>query len=78
MIKLDEDYDYRTLQRISNKLSIKIDIKEIDNEYYIKQDELLSVLEELYDYTGHIEEELEDLKADIEENYRPIPKEQQL
>lgn len=70
MIKL-EDYEYKLLQRISNKLDTKIDIKEIDDEYYIKNDEYHLVMDDLYDYASHIEEELEDLKADIEENYEP-------
>lgn len=78
MIKLDEDYDYNTVKRISNKLSLKIDIKEIDNEFYIKNDELLSVLEELYDNYCYLEERIEDLEQEIEDNYKPIKKEEQL
>lgn len=70
MIKL-KDYEYNLLQRISKKLSLKIDIKEIDEEYYITNEEYHSAMSELYDYASHIEEELEDLKADIEENYEP-------
>ena len=48
MIKL-KDYDVRLLERVSNKLSLQIDIKEIDDEFYIKNDNLLSVIDELYD-----------------------------
>lgn len=68
MIKL-EDYDCRLLERVSNKLSLQIDIKEIDNEFYIKNDDLLSVVDELYDEVGHLEERIEDIEQDIQENY---------
>ena len=70
MIKL-EDYEYKLLQRISNKLNTKIDIKEIDDEYYIKEDEYHSVMDDLYDYVGHLEEKIEELEQDIQENYEP-------
>lgn len=77
MIKLKE-YDYRLLNRVSEKLSLKIDIKEIDDELYIKNDDLLSVIEELYDCNGYLEERIQDMEQEIQDNYRPIPKEQQL
>lgn len=77
MIKLKE-YDYRLLNRVSEKLSLKIDIKEIDEEYYIKIDELMAVIEELYDCNGYLEERIQDMEQEIQDNYRPIPKEQQL
>lgn len=70
MNKLDE-LDIKLLERISNKLSLKIDIKEIDNEFYIKQEEYYSILDELYDYVGHLEERIEDLEQDINNNYEP-------
>jgi hypothetical protein len=77
MIKLKE-YDYRLLNRVSEKLSLKIDIKEIDDELYIKNDDLLSILEELYDCNGYLEERIQDMEQEIQDNYRPIQKEQQL
>lgn len=77
MIKLKE-YDCRLLNRISKKLSLKIDIKDIDEEYYIKTDELMAVIEELYDCNGYLEERIQDMEQEIQDNYRPIPKEQQL
>lgn len=77
MIKLKE-YDSRLLNRVSEKLSLKIDIKEIDDEYYIKTDELMAVIEELYDCNGYLEERIQDMEQEIQDNYRPIPKEQQL
>ena len=76
MIKL-KDYDCRLLERVSNKLSLKIDIKEIDCEFYIKSDDLLSVVDELYDEVGHLEEQIEDIEQDIQDNYKPVRKEEQ-
>jgi len=77
MIKLD-DYDCKLLDRVSNKLNLKIDIKVIDYEFYIKGEDLLSVVDELYDEIGHLEERIEDIEQDRDDNYRPIPKEQQI
>ena len=77
MIKL-EDYDVRLLERVSKKLSTDFGIKEIDDEFYIKEDVLFSLIDELYDYAGHLEEELEDMEQDIQDNYRPVPVEQQI
>jgi hypothetical protein len=77
MNKLSEN-DYRILQRISNKRSIKIDIKDIDNEYYISTDELLNLICELDDNVDAEQERYEDLYQDMQDNYKPIPMEQQL
>ena len=70
--------DYRILQRISNKRSIKIDIKDIDNEYWISTDELLNLICELDDNIDEEQERYEDLYQDMQDNYKPIPMEQQL
>lgn len=77
MNKLSEN-DYRILQRISNKRSIKIDIKDIDNEYWISTDELLNLICELDDNIDEEQERYEDLYQDMQDNYKPIPMEQQL
>lgn len=77
MNKLSEN-DYRILQRISNKRSIKIDIKDIDNEYWISTDELLNLICELDDNVDAEQERYEDLYQDMQDNYKPIPVEQQL
>lgn len=77
MIKL-ADYDVRLLDRVSNKLSLKIDVKEIDDEFYIKNDDLLSVIDGLYDEVGHLEERIQDIEQDRDDNYRPISIEQQI
>lgn len=70
MINLEE-YEYNLLQRISKKLSLKIDIKEIDDKYYITNEEYHSVMDELYDSYCHLEERIEDMEYDIQENYEP-------
>lgn len=77
MNKLSEN-DYRILQRISNKRSIKIDIKDIDNEYWISTNELLNLICELDDNVDAEQERYEDLYQDMQDNYKPIPMEQQL
>ena len=77
MNKLSEN-DYRILQRISNKRSIKIDIKDIDNEYWTSTDELLNLICELDDNVDAEQERYEDLYQDMQDNYKPIPMEQQL
>jgi ATP-dependent 26S proteasome regulatory subunit len=76
MIKLEE-YDCRLLERVSNKLNMDYKPREIDNEFYIKCEELLSAIDELYDRIGYLEEQIEDIKQDIEDNYRPITKAEQ-
>ena len=77
MNKLSEN-DYRILQRISNKRSIKIDIKDIDNEYWISTYVLLNLICELDDNIDEEQERYEDLYQDMQDNYKPIPMEQQL
>ena len=77
MNKLSEN-DYRILQRISNKYSIKIDIKDIDDEYWISTDELLNLICELDDNVDAEQERYNDLYQDMQDNYKPIPMEQQL
>lgn len=77
MNKISEN-DFNILQRISNKRSIKIDIKDIDNEYWISTDELLNLICELDDSIDAEQERYRDLEQEIQDNYRPIPKEQQL
>jgi hypothetical protein len=77
MNKISEN-DFDILQRISNKRSIKIDIKDIDNEYYISTDELLNLICELDDSIDEEQERYRDLEQEIQDNYKPIPMEQQL
>ena len=77
MNKLSEN-DFNILQRISDKRSIKIDIKDIDDEYYISTDELLNLVCELDDNVDSEQERYRDLEQEIQDNYKPIPMEQQL
>lgn len=42
------------------------------NKDIISVEELLGVIEDLYFEKEHLEEELQDLKQDIEDNYKPI------
>lgn len=77
MIEL-KDYDCRLLERVTNKLRTDYKPREIDNEFYIKSEALLSAIDELYDMVEHLEEQIEDMERDIQDNYRPIPIEQQL
>jgi hypothetical protein len=77
MNKLSEN-DFNILQRISNKRSIKIDIKDIDNEFWISTDELLNLICELDDNVDEEQERYRDLEQEMQDNYRPIPMEQQL
>ena len=68
MNKLSEN-DFNILQRISNKRSIKIDIKDIDNEFWISTDELLNLICELDDSIDEEQERYRDLEQDMQENY---------
>lgn len=43
------------------------------NKEQVSIEELLGALEEVIDAKDYIEEELEDFKRNLEENFRPIP-----
>lgn len=47
-------------------------------ETYINIDNLMVVLEDLLIELDHSKEMYEDLKQDVEDNYRPIPPEEQI
>lgn len=70
MNKLSEN-DFNILQRISNKRSIKIDIKDIDNEFWISTDELLNLICELDDSIDEEQERYRNLEQDMQDNYEP-------
>jgi len=65
------DIDIRMLGRIEGKIGINANIREINGEYYIAPEDLMDFICEMEDYTSKVEEELEDLKADMQENYEP-------
>ena len=70
MNKLSEN-DYNILQRISNKRGIRIDIKDIDNDYWISTDELLNLVCELDDGIDYEKDKYADLEQDLQDNYKP-------
>ena len=60
---------------------LRIDIRESNkwikdrfkNKDIITLDDLFGDYQDLIDEVDHLEEELRDLKKDMEENYRPLP-----
>lgn len=46
--------------------------------YYVEPDNIISMLEDLYYEIDHWKEQYEDLKRDLEENYKHIPYEEQI
>ena len=68
MNKLSEN-DFNILQRISEKRRLKIDIKDIDNEYWVSTDELLNLVCELDDTIDEEQERYRDLEQDMRDNY---------
>lgn len=47
--------------------------KRFPNKDIVSLDDLFGDYEELIDEVDHLEEEIRDLKQDMEENYRPLP-----
>lgn len=47
--------------------------KRFPNKDIISLDDLFGDYEELIDEVDHLEEEIRDLKQDMEENYKPLP-----
>lgn len=66
--------NYETLKKASDITLVDYDIKWFDAENidgYIDNEGLLEMIEDLLVEYHHKEEELEDLKRDIEDNYEP-------
>lgn len=66
--------NYDILKKASDITLVDYDIKWFDAENsdgYIDSDGLLSMIEDLILEYNHKEEELEDLKQDLEDNYQP-------
>lgn len=59
------DYEIRWFDR-SNK------------EGYIRAEDLISIIEDLICEVGYLKEEIEDIKQDIQDNYKPIPVAEQI
>ena len=66
-----EEYQLNLKDRASNKLGINFKTYEVENEFYMTHDEEWSIIEELYDYIGHLEEKIEDMEYEMKENYQP-------
>lgn len=47
-------------------------------QYYIESENINVMLEDLLNKINILEEEIEDIKQDIEDNYRPIPYSEQV
>ena len=62
--------DYEVV-RLYNKAEEKV-------ETYINTDNLVVALEDMWVEYDHMKEMYEDLKQDVEDNYRPIPPEEQI
>lgn len=62
--------DYEVI-RLFNKAEDKM-------ETYINTDNLVVALEDMLVEYDHMKEMYEDLKQDVEDNYRPIPPEEQI
>lgn len=50
----------------------------IINAVSLTEDDLIDMLDEMVQEYEHLEEELKDLKQNIEDNYRPIPVSEQV
>lgn len=72
-MKID-DSNYLTIKSVSDITLVDYDIKWYDaenHEGYIEEDSILSMLDDLMAELHNKEEELQDLKQDIEDNYQP-------
>lgn len=52
--------------------------REKEKETYINIDNLLVALEDLLNEYNHLQEEYDDFKQDVQDNYRPIPIDEQV
>ena len=70
---------------INKELANKIKSKTLNeygvklaDKYYLDQNDILSIIEDLLLEIGHLEEKYEDLERDMQDNYRHIPIEEQI
>lgn len=66
MILLNE-WQYRLLTRIEKENCTTYSIREIDGDYYIKVDDLMSLIDETQDYRTYAEEKVVELTNKISE-----------
>lgn len=63
-----EDWEYKLLDKISSENSTDYNIKMIDNEYYIKKYDLMSLIEDTQDNREYAEEKVKELSNAMEED----------
>ena len=70
---------------INKELANKIKSKTLNeygvklaDKYYLDQNDILSIIEDLLLEIGNLEEKYEDLERDMQDNYRHIPIEEQI
>ena len=67
--KLSEEIQSKTL----NKYGVQL-----GNNFYLEQNDVLSIIEDLLVEIGNLEEKYEDLERDMQDNYKHIPIEEQI
>ena len=65
MIPLKE-WELSLLRRIEDKNTTDYSIREIEGEYYIKQDDLFSLIDETEDYRDNAEQELKEITIKLD------------
>lgn len=70
---------------INKELANKIKSKTLNeygvklaDKYYLDQNDILSIIEDLLVEIGNLEEKYEDLERDMQDNYKHIPIEEQI
>ncbi len=63
--------------KIKSKTLNEYGIK-IEDKFYLEQNDVLSIIEDLLVEIGNLEEKYEDLERDMQDNYRHIPIEEQI
>lgn len=65
------------LKKIKSKTLAEYGVKLAD-KYYLDQNDILSIIEDLLLEIDNLEEKYEDLERDMQDNYRHIPIEEQI
>ncbi len=65
------------LKKIKSKTLNEYGVKLAD-KYYLDQNDILSIIEDLLLEIGNLEGKYEDLERDMQDNYRHIPIEEQI
>lgn len=75
LIELD-DYDLNELKRVEKKIG-KCKVVQIGDHNYMDVEELKGIIENLDYEIERIQEKYDDLRQDLEDNYRQIPQAEQ-